>query len=74
MNFGTIIWLGLSTFLIFIIFIRAPQNDGLVNFTSQNNLLGSPSSAEKFLNNLTAILIVLYMLIAIKFNFNNLEI
>ena len=74
MNLETILWLALSIFLIFIIFIRAPQNDGLVNFTSQNNLLGSPSSAEKLLNNLTAILIILYILIAFKFNFNSLEI
>ena len=74
MNVGTILWLGLSIFLIFIIFIRAPQNDGLVNFTSQTDLLGSPSSAERLLNNLTAILIILYILIALKFNLNSLEI
>ena len=74
MNLEIILWLGLSIFLIFIIFIRAPQNDGLVTFTSQTNLLGSPSSAEKLLNNLTAILIILYILIAFKFNFNSLDI
>ena len=67
----TVIWLVLSIFLIFIIFVRAPQNEGLTSFTTKTNLLGSASSAEKFLNNLTGILIILYVLIAIKFNFNN---
>ena len=72
MNTETLIWLGLSIFLIFIIFVRAPKNEGLASFTDKTNLLGSPSSAEKFLNNLTGLLIVLYVLIAVKFNFNSL--
>ena len=68
-----LIWLLLSAFLIFIIFLRSPQNGGLASFATKSNLLGSPSSAEKFLNNLTAALIFLYLIIAIQFNFNNLS-
>lgn len=65
-----LIWLLLSGFLIFIIFLRAPQNNGgLSGFASKSNALGSPSSAEKTLNNLTAIGIFLYFIIAIKLNF-----
>jgi protein translocase SecG subunit len=67
-----LLWLLLSIFLIFIIFLRAPQNSGLASFATKSNLLGSPSSAERFLNNLTAISIVLYLLIAIQLNFNTL--
>jgi|TARA_B110000971_G_scaffold4358_1_gene4422 protein translocase SecG subunit len=67
-----LIWLSLSVFLIFIIFLRSPQNGGLASFATKSNLLGSPSSAERFLNNLTVILIILYLIIAIQFNFNNL--
>ncbi len=67
-----LLWLVLSVFLIFIIFLRAPQNSGLASFATKSNLLGSPSSAERFLNNLTAISIVLYLLIAVQLNFNTL--
>ena len=66
------LWIILSLFLIVIIFLRAPQNSGLASFATKSNLLGSPSSAERFLNNLTAISIVLYLLIAIQLNFNTL--
>ena len=67
-----ILWLLLSGFLIFIIFLRAPQNGGLASFATKSNLLGSPSSAERFLNNLTAISIVFYLVIAITLNIKNL--
>ena len=67
-----IIWLGLSVFLIFIIFIRTPQNNGLASFATKTNILGSPSSAERFLNNLTALGIAIYLILAIQFNFTNL--
>ena len=70
---ANLVWLLLSVFLIFIIFLRSPQNGGLASFATKSNLLGSPSSAEKFLNNLTAALIFLYLIIAIQFNFNNLS-
>ena len=67
-----ILWLLLSGFLIFIIFLRAPQNVGLASFTAKSDLLGSPSSAERFLNNLTAISIIFYLVIAIMLNINTL--
>ena len=67
-----ILWLLLSGFLIFIIFLRAPQNGGLASFATKSNLLGSPSSAERFLNNLTAISIIFYLVIAIMLNINTL--
>ena len=67
-----LLWLLVSVFLIFIIFLRAPQNGGLASFATKSNLLGSPSSAERFLNNLTAISIIVYLLVALQLNFNNL--
>ena len=67
-----IIWLLLSGFLIFIIFLRAPQNGGLSSFATKSDLLGSPSSAERFLNNLTAVSIIFYLVIAIILNINTL--
>ena len=70
---SNLLWLLLSIFLVFIIFLRSPQNGGLASFATKSNLLGSPSSAEKFLNNLTAVLIFLYLVIAIQLNFNNLS-
>ena len=67
-----LLWITLSIFLIVIIFLRAPQNSGLASFATKSNLLGSPSSAERSLNNLTLIAIAIYLLIAIQLNFNNL--
>ena len=67
-----LLWIILSIFLIVIIFLRAPQNSGLASFATKSNLLGSPSSAERSLNNLTLIAIAIYLLIAIQLNFNNL--
>jgi len=59
----------ISLFLIGIIFLRIPQeNVGLASFATKSNLLGSPSSAQRFLNILTAICICLYLGIAIKIN------
>ena len=68
-----ILWLCLSIFLIFIIFLRTPQNEGLNSFTNKNNMLGSPSSTEKFLNNLTVLGIIIYIIAAIQINFNNIN-
>ena len=67
------LWLCLSIFLIFIIFLRTPQNEGLNSFTNKNSMLGSPSSTEKFLNNLTILGIIIYLIIAIQINFNNIN-
>lgn len=53
-------WLGLSVFLIFLIINRPPKTIGLKSISSKTNLLGSPSSAERFLNDLTIFLFVFY--------------
>jgi protein translocase SecG subunit len=64
----------ISIFLIIIIFLRLPQESvGLSNFATKSNLLGSPSSAQKFLNILTAFAILLYFLLAIKGNLENIN-
>jgi len=68
-----VIWILLSIFLIVIIFLRAPQNSGLASFATKSNLLGSQSSAERTLNNLTVVAITLYLFIAIELNFNQLN-
>lgn len=62
-----------SIFLIIIIFLRIPQESvGLSSFATKSNLLGSPSSAQRFLNILTGIGIIIYLGIAIALNlFNN---
>ena len=66
-----IIWVILSITLIGLIFLRTPQNQGLASFSTKSNFLGSPSSAEQFLNNLTIILMIGYFSFAIFFNFLN---
>ena len=59
----------ISIFLIPIIFLRVPQEStGLGSFATKSNLLGSPSSARRFLNILTGIGILLYLGIAIQLN------
>ena len=68
-----LIWILLSIFLIIIIFLRAPQNSGLASFATKSNLLGSPSSAERTLNNVTVMAIILYLFIAIELNFSQLN-
>jgi len=62
------IWLIVDIFLILLILIRIPNNAGLTSFATKSNLLGSPNSAERFLNNLTWFLIMCYFILAIKFN------
>jgi preprotein translocase subunit SecG len=62
----------ISLFLIVIIFLRIPQeNVGLASFATKSNLLGSPSSAQRFLNILTGIGILIYFGIAIQLNLLN---
>jgi preprotein translocase subunit SecG len=62
----------ISLFLIVIIFLRIPQeNVGLASFATKSNLLGSPSSAQRFLNILTGIGILVYFGIAIQLNLLN---
>ena len=63
--FGFII----SISLVGIIFLRIPQeNVGLASFATKSDLLGSPSSAQRSLNILTAFGIFIYFAIAIKLN------
>ena len=66
--FGFII----SIFLIVIIFLRIPQeNSGLASFATKTDLLGSPSSAQRSLNILTAFGILIYFGIAVQLNIIN---
>jgi preprotein translocase subunit SecG len=59
----------ISILLILIIFLRLPQeNVGLSSFATKSDLLGSPNSAERFLNILTGIGILIYFSIAIQLN------
>jgi protein translocase SecG subunit len=63
------IWLLGNILLIALILTRTPNNSGLENFATKSNLLGSPNSAEKFLNQFTWILIANYFILAVKLNF-----
>lgn len=63
--FGAIV----SLFLISIILLRIPkENVGLASFANKSNVLGSPSSAERFLNIATMTGIFLYLAIAFQLN------
>ena len=66
-----IIWVILSITLIGLIFLCTPQNQGLASFSTKSNLLGPPSSAEQFLNNLTIILMISYFAFAMFLNLAN---
>jgi protein translocase SecG subunit len=58
-----------SILLIGVIFLRTPQeNIGLSSFATKSDILGSPSSAERFLNILTAFGIIIYFSIALILN------
>jgi preprotein translocase subunit SecG len=58
-----------SLILIGIIFLRIPQESlGLSSFATKSDLLGSPSSAQRFLNIITGFGILVYFGIAIKLN------
>ena len=62
----------ISIFLIVIIFLRIPQESaGLGSFATKSDLLGSPSSAQKSLNILTAVAVFAYIVLAIQINFAN---
>ena len=65
-----VIWLLINFVLIILILIRIPNNAGLTSFATKSNLLGSPNSAENFLNNFTWFLIICYLILALKFNFS----
>ena len=58
-----------SLWLISVILIRIPQDSvGLSSFANTSNLLGSPGSAQRFLDILTVSGIVMYFLIAFQLN------
>ena len=62
----------ISLFLIIIILLRIPQESvGLASFANKSNLLGSPSSAQRFLNIITISGILIYLGIAIQLNLLN---
>ncbi len=59
----------ISILLIVIIFLRMPQeNMGLASFATKSDLLGSPSSAQRSLNILTAFGILVFFGTAIQLN------
>jgi preprotein translocase subunit SecG len=59
----------ISLFLIGIIFLRTPQeNVGLSSFATKSDILGSPSSAQRSLNIITGIAILIYFAIAVELN------
>ncbi len=62
-----------SILLIIVIFLRTPkENVGLSSFATKSDILGSPSSAERFLNILTLFGILVYFGIALTLNLTNL--
>ena len=62
-----------SFVLIIIIFLRTPQeSSGLASFASKSNLLGSPGSAERSLNIITASAILVYFSIAVRLNIRSI--
>ena len=62
----------LSVILIITIFLRMPQeNMGLASFATKSDILGSPSSAQRSLNILTAFGILIFFGIAIQLNLTN---
>jgi protein translocase SecG subunit len=66
-----LIWLIVSVVLIVLILTRTPKNSGLESFATKSNLLGSPNSAEKILNQFTWFLIASYFILGVSFNFSN---
>ena len=61
-----------SILLIIIIFLRTPkENVGLSSFATKSDILGSPSSAERFLNVLTVGGILIYFSIALILNLSS---
>ena len=58
-----------SILLIITIFLRMPQETmGLGSFAAKSDLLGSPSSAQRSLNILTALEILIFFGIAVQLN------
>ena len=58
-----------SILLIIVIFLRTPQeNVGLSSFATKSDIFNSPSSAERFLNIVTAFGIIIYFSVALVLN------
>lgn len=65
------IWFAFSLFLIAIIFLRMPkENTGLTSFANKSDILGSPTTAEKTLNIITALSVIGYVIFAFKLDIN----
>ena len=65
----TILGIFTSLFLILLILVRIPQDSvGLSSFANSSNLLGSPGSAQRFLDILTVNGILMYFSIAFQLN------
>jgi len=59
----------ISLFLIAIILVRIPRESiGLSSFANNSDLLGSPGSAQRFLDILTVTGILIYFSIAFQLN------
>lgn len=62
----------ISFFLILIILSRVSEKDaGLSSFATKSTILGSPGKAQKFLNILTSIAVLFYLILAIVNNISN---
>ena len=62
----------ISSFLIPAIILRVPQeNMGLGSFATKSNLFSSPTSAQKTLNLVTGVGILLYLILAIQSNISS---
>ena len=69
-----LIWLGISFFLIIIIFLQMPkENEGLANFVTKSNVTKSPSSSVRFFKRLTTFSIFIYLVIALYVNLSHLK-
>nr|YP_010208090.1 Preprotein translocase SecG subunit [Pseudo-nitzschia americana]UBA15103.1 Preprotein translocase SecG subunit [Pseudo-nitzschia americana] len=65
----TILGMGTSLFLIVIILIRIPRESiGLSSFANNSDLLGSPGSAQRFLDIVTVTGILVYFSVAFQLN------
>jgi len=68
----TILGTVISLFLILIILVLIPRESiGLASFANSSDLLGSPGSAQRFLDILTVSGILLYFSIAFQLNIQN---
>ena len=63
-----LVWLILSILINFLILTRNPKNNALFNFETKTDLFESPNSSEEFLNQLTISLVIIYFILAIKFD------